>query len=53
MQRWRGLTAQGVRFTDDNSLSAVTFWTSRLPEVVLALEEHGWHVDNFPEPDRM
>lgn len=50
VQRWRGLTAEGLRFTDESSLSALTFWTSRLQDVVAALEEHGWHVGNFPEP---
>ena len=51
LQRWSGLIAQGVRFTDNRSLYAVTVWTYRLPEVVRVLEEHGWHVGNFPERD--
>jgi hypothetical protein len=50
-QRWRGLTAEGVRFTDERSLSRpLTFWTTRLQDVVAALESCGWHVEEFPEP---
>jgi hypothetical protein len=50
-QKWRGFASEGVRFTDETSLStALTFWSFRLKDVVAALEQHGWHVEDFDQP---